>query len=169
MELKAIQTKVLVFVQKNKYIVLIILLGLLFMAIPSKVTKESTTQTESIPTQQPEASIEERLTNILKQIDGAGKVEVMLTIAKGEETVYQTNNETSTNTDTTQVNTDTIIVTDSDKNQSGLVRQKIYPAYLGAIIVCQGADDPNVRMAITDEVAKITGLKTNHISILKMR
>ena len=169
MELKAIQTKAMTFIQKNKYIVLIILLGLILMLLPSKTNNDTTSQTEVIPVQQPDVSIEERLKNILKQIDGAGKVEVMLTIAKGEETVYQTDSETTTDSDTARISTSTIIVTDSGKNQSGLVRQKIYPAYQGAIIVCQGADDPNIRLAITEAVAKITGLKTNHISILKMR
>ena len=169
MEIKSIQAKGIAFIQKNKYVVLIIILGLVFMLMPSKKNTETETHIENITVQESIATIEERLSEILRQIDGAGKVEVMLTIAKGEETVYQTDNETTTNVDAAKFSTNTVIITDTSKNQSGLIRQTISPTYMGAIIVCQGADDPNIRLAITEAVGKITGLKSNHISILKMR
>ena len=169
MELKNLHTKVIDFIRKNKYVVLIIVLGLVFMMIPSKSGKESSLPSETVPIQQPEASLEERLTEILGKIDGAGKIEVMLTVAKGEETVYQTDSQVTEDGENLQQDTTTIIITDSDKIQSGLIRHKVAPTYLGAIIVCQGADDPNIRLAITEAVSKITGIKSNHISVLKMK
>lgn len=169
MELKNLHTKVTDFIRKNKYVVLIIVLGLVFMLIPSEPEKESSLSAETVPIQQPEASIEERLTEILGKIDGAGKVEVMLTVAKGEEIVYQTDNQATQDGEHQQQSTSTVIITDSNKKQSGLIRQKVTPTYLGAIVVCQGADDPNIRLAITEAVSKITGIKSNHISVLKMK
>ena len=90
---------------------------------------------------------------------------MLLLEAKGEEIIYQTNDYSSDNTD----KSDTVTVTDSDRNQKGLVRQ-VFPAqYAGAIIVCEGADDPGLRLLLTEAVGKLTGLGTNKISVLKMK
>ena len=170
MELKTMYTKVKDFIIKNKYIALIIVLGLILMLVPSKSDSRPTTNVnENSLVQQQEISIEKRLSEILKQIDGAGNVEVMLTIAKGEETIYQSDSNTTVDSDSSRQDISTVTITDSNKEQSGLVRQKVSPVYLGAIVICQGADNPNVRLAITDAVAKITGLKSNHISVVKMK
>jgi len=40
---------------------------------------------------------------------------------------------------------------------------------MGAVIVCQGADDPQVRLSIVDAVSKVTGLGSDKISVLKMK
>jgi stage III sporulation protein AG len=40
---------------------------------------------------------------------------------------------------------------------------------MGAIVVCQGGDQPTVRLAILDAVSKVTGLGADKISILKMK
>ena len=62
----------------------------------------------------------------------------------------------------------TVTVTDAQRNESGLVRQIVSPKYRGAIIVCGGADDPVVCLAIKDAVSNATGLGTDRISVLKM-
>ena len=53
--------------------------------------------------------------------------------------------------------------------ESGLIRQINPPAYLGAIVVCQGADNNTVRLAIVEAVSRATGLGADKISVLKMR
>lgn len=172
MEVKKTWNMVTEFIKKNKYISLILIVGLILMLIPQKGKESGEVSKEIITTQQtqaPQASVEQKLAEILATIDGAGKVKVMLTVSKGEETLYQTDTDLSAATDTSQHTTDTVIITDADKNQSGLVRQRVEPIYLGAIIVCQGADNPIIKLAITEAVAKITGLKSNHISVLKMK
>ena len=49
------------------------------------------------------------------------------------------------------------------------MQQKLSPVYQGAIILCQGADSPSVRLAITQAVSKVTGLPTDRIAVLKMK
>ena len=49
------------------------------------------------------------------------------------------------------------------------MRQVNPPTYLGAIIICEGADDANIRLAVVDAVSKVTGLGANRISVLKMK
>lgn len=169
MELKIISKKATQWIQKYKFIALIIIAGLVLMWLPTGDKETNTIKSDDMTDISKAISFEEELEETLNQIKGAGKVKVMLTVAQGEETVYQTNNTLSINNDTTKEDMDTVTIADADRNQNGLIKQTNPPIYMGAIIICQGADDPTVRLAITDAVAKITGLKTNSISVLKMK
>jgi stage III sporulation protein AG len=98
-------------------------------------------------------------------VRGTGKVSVMLMEASGEEIIYQT--DTSAASDSTKI--DTVMVTDAQRNQNGLIRKIIAPQYCGAIVVCSGADDPQIRLEIVEAVSRITGLGADRISVLKMK
>lgn len=164
----ALRGKVLDFLKKYRYVALVLAIGLVLMMIPGKKdTNEEVPQTAAPEEKEP--SVSEQLASLLSQIDGAGRVQVMLTIAAGEETVYQTDQDISTGNETGSTSWDTVTVTDAQRNQSGLIRQVNPPSYLGAIVVCQGADSPAVRLAIVEAVSKVTGLGTDRISVLKMK
>ena len=154
-------------IQKNKYVVLVLLIGIVLMLLPSK--KEDTAQVESTTKEVSILSVEERLTQILQQVEGAGEVQVMLTEASGEETIYQANEDQSQNDTLSSIQKDTVTITDSKRNEQGLIRQQNPPKYLGAIVVCRGGDKPSIRLAIIDAVSKVTGLGTDKISVLKMK
>lgn len=166
MEWKPIANRAVEFIKKYRYPVLILLLGLVLMLIP---TGSRETVTEQPVETQEEATMEERLEELLSQIQGAGKVRVMLSYSGGEQTLYQTNEDIVTGSDSSTIRQDAVTVTDSDRNETGLVKQVIPATYLGAIVLCQGADSAAVRLAIADAVSKITGLGTDKISILKMK
>ena len=151
--------------RKYRYGILIVLLGIILMCLPS-VDKDTTEDTQSAATQnQKDSSLEEALASILSQIKGAGKVEVLLTEAKGSETMYQSDSLTDSETD----RNDTVIISGADRTQTGLIRQVNPPRYLGAIVVCQGADNAQVRLAIVQAVSSVTGLGADHITVLKMK
>ena len=147
--------------KKYKWAAVILVVGIILLALPEKkvqandpvITQESTNI----------LSIEEALAEILSQVQGAGKVKVMLTEAMGQETLYQ--NDTSGPND----KQDTVIISDSDRNELGLVRQINPPVYMGAIILCQGADSPAVRLTLVEAVSAVTGLSTDKIMVLKMK
>ena len=116
-----------------------------------------------------EQSISEQLASILSKVQGAGEVEVFLTVAAGEQILYQTDEDRSESADNTSLRVETVIVSNEQKNEVGLIRQTIAPTYKGAIVICQGADDPNVCLQIVNAVSKATGLGTDKISVLKMK
>ncbi|MBR2009875.1 MAG: hypothetical protein IJ936_07105 [Peptococcaceae bacterium] len=169
MDVKQIQGKLIELIKKYRYAVFVLVIGIVLMMIPSP--SADTNETANAPEIEIEkaATVEERLESVLSQIKGAGKVEVMLTVGVGEETIYQFDENASIASDTNTVQKDTVTVTDAQRNQMGLIRQINPPVYLGAIIVCEGADDPSVQYAIVDAVSKITGLGANRISVLKMK
>ena len=146
---------------KYKYPILVVFVGLGLMLLPSK--------TEPAPEQpvqiQQEQDLELRLAAILSQLDGVGRVQVLLTEESGRETLYQTD----TQTDTDRRTEDTVLVEDASRMETGLVRQTLAPKYRGAVILCQGADQPSVRLAVVEAVRCVTGLGADRISVLNMK
>lgn len=170
MELKGISQKTICIIKKYRYAVLIFLVGFLLMIIPTGQKKEAdeekTKATSALPA---EHNLEDRIQKILSSVAGAGEVQVVLTISAGEEILYQTNEDKSETEKDKTVRWDTVIIEDAQRSETGLVKQIIPAEYLGATIVCQGADNPSVRLAIVDAVSKLTGLGANCISVLKMK
>ena len=156
--------KILELSKKYGWPVVILLAGILLLLLPGKGSSEIT-DAGIIETVDNILTLEEALSEILSTVQGAGKVRVMLSVASGEETLYQSN---SSITDGGSGKSDTVIVSDSQRNEQGLVKQINPPVYLGAIVVCQGADSPTVRLALTEAVANMTGLTSDKISVLKM-
>ncbi len=169
MEIKDLHARFSKFLKKYRYAAIILAIGLVLMAIPvsksETATKEPSTDAVTIP----ELPLEERIADVLSKIKGAGEVQVILTVAAGEQTIYQTNQDSTTDNDSNKTSVDTVTVTDSDRDQNGLVCQVIPPVYQGAVVVCQGADNSTVRLAVVDAVSKLTGLGANRISVLKMK
>lgn len=155
-------------IKKYRYAMLVLVIGIGLMLLPTSPKKTQQVQEYA---QETEASqtMEDRLEDILGQIQGAGKVEVMLTVALGAETVYQLNEDSAISDTANSIQTKVVTVTDSNRNQTGLIKQIIPPEYLGAIVVCQGGGDPGVQLAIVSAVSKVTGLGADRISVLKMK
>lgn len=148
--------------QKYRYVVLAAIVGILCMTLPEK--------TKEIPSQQnievaSEPALENSLSKILSQVHGAGQVKILLTQQQGPQTFYQSD---EVRTDR-ELRTDTILVTDSSRNETGLIRQIIPPVYRGAVVLCQGADDARIRLQIVQAVQSVTGLSSDRITILKMK
>lgn len=163
-----IRQTVLDLITKYKYVVLIFAVGILLMLLPES-DKPTEASGESSFTMPAELSMEEKLSQILSRVKGAGEVQVLLTYSTGQETVYQTDTDISQKEDSTNSKKDTVTVTDSDRNQTGLIQRVDPPVYLGALVVCQGADDPSVKLAIVEAVSKATGLGADKICVLKMK
>lgn len=144
--------------KKYRYALIVLAVGLVLLMLPTGAKEEPVTETA---VHQEQKSISQELEDILSKIQGAGEVAVMLTPASGQETVYQT--------DRNGENYDTVTVSDDSRSENGLICQINPPVYLGAIIVCQGGDDPSVRLAVVEAVAKVTGLGADRISVLKMK
>jgi stage III sporulation protein AG len=157
-------------INKYKYAFLILLIGLILMIGPTLSGNENEDENEITKYELSKTEMfEEKLSVLLSKVEGAGDVDVMLTVAAGEEVIYQTNDDRIDSNASTDVHMNTVTITDSERNQTGLIRQ-VYPeVYQGAIVVCRGADSPSVRLAIVDAVSRITGLGANAISVLKMK
>lgn len=169
MAYKELGEKLIDLLKKYRYVILVLLIGFGLMMIPPRKTDGESVSNASKNDEKDVTTISTELAHILSCVDGAGDVEVLLTLETGEETVYQIDEDISVETESSSTQIHTVLVTNSDRNESGLVRQTIPPKYKGAIIVCQGADDPQIHLAIVNAVARVTGLGADRISVLKMK
>ena len=161
MDIGALRQKAVEWIGKYKFVILILLVGVGLMLIPTGNKKEKPVESVAEQASQ-QQTLADELEEILTNIQGAGRVQVMLTKRAGEQTVYQTDTPATDRQDT-------VIITDEDRAQGGLVQQIIAPTYRGAIILCEGAESASVCLAITEAVSKVTGLDSSQISVLKMK
>ena len=157
---------IFVLIKRYKYVMIILLTGILILMMPEKKDPQPTNYTEQIQTN---LDLQEALINILKRIEGAGDVDVLLTEKKGEEIIYQADSDLTSGSNTESENRKTLIITDENRAEKGLIRQVNPPVLQGAVVVCQGADDPKVKLALVDAVMRATGLSSNQICVLKMK
>ena len=150
---------------KYKYPMLVALVGLGLMLLPSE--QEPTEPAE--PPRAVECSLDEKLEALLGRIEGAGQVSVLLTEKEGSQTLYQTDSQTDADESGSRRTDDTVLIEDENRTESGLVRQTLGPVYRGAVILCQGADDPSVKLAVVEAVRCVTGLGADQISVQKMK
>ena len=144
--------------------IVVLLAGILLLAFPSGENEKQT----AAPAAQ-EVSLQESLEDILREIYGAGNVSVLLTQAVGEETIYQTDDNLSEEEGRNTSRRETVLISGAGREETGLIRKVKAPTYLGAVVVCQGADNAAVRLAIVEAVRSATGLTTDRISVLKMK
>lgn len=156
------------YLKKYRYALALVLVGIILITFPGKNQAEQIpVATESNEELQPE--LEDTLCGILSLIDGVGKVDVLLTKAQGEDVIYQTDDDVSSGAQSTDHRSDTVLITGSERMETGLVKQVNPAIYRGAVVVCQGAGDPSVRLAIVDAVKCVTGLTSDKITVLKMK
>ena len=155
---------ILDYLKKYKFMILVLLAGMVLMMWPDA---EEPKQTPAPAIR--EISLQDSLESILEKISGAGEVSVLLTQAAGEETIYQTDENSSVQENGRSTHRQTVLVSGAGREEMGLVKKVKAPTYLGAVVVCQGADNASVRLAVVEAVRSATGLSSDRISVLKMK
>lgn len=168
MVLNNLKDTVLNMYNKYKFVFIIVLVGIALMLLPTKIMTKA--ENKITPAENSiDISIEEKLSSFLSLIDGAGEVRVILTVSEGEETIYQMDEKCSTGDNNSSIQSDTVTVNGADRSVGGLIKQVNPQIYLGAVVVCTGGSNPDVRLSIVEAVSKLTGLGANQISVLKMK
>ena len=149
--------KLSAFAGKYKYVLIILLAGLILLLLPGgSRTKAEPAAAQPIDTQTQTIQTEEqRLAQLLRQISGAGQVQVLS---------YRCSAERELATDDSG---QPAIISAGGGAQAAVELRTVSPQYLGAVVVCDGADAPQVQLAVTQAVAQFTGLSTDRISVLK--
>lgn len=159
---------------KYRYALLIAAVGVVLLAWPGGSRDEVKAEPVPIAETVDAAVLEEELAALLAQADGVGRVRVLLTRVSDGETVYAAETSRSYDRD----NGDTTSVEESarypalrsaDGDETFAVQRQTYPTYRGAVVVCDGADDPGVRLKVINAVCALTGLSSNCVTVMKMK
>ena len=140
----------------------VILAGLVLLLLPSgEKRQEAAVPAETASFDLPET--ERRLAETLSRIEGAGEVTVMLTVQDSPRKVLAQNRQDGE----TDEREETVVLSRGSGTQETVTVQEVYPGYRGALLVCAGGDDPQVRLELTRAVSALTGLGADKISISK--
>jgi len=169
MDLKEYKGIIKKFISKNKYILIVAFIGIIIIVWPKSQESKKIEQVSSqiIYSLSDE---EKKLEKILKQASGVGDVNVALTLKSSTEVIYAVEKDTSYKDNSygkDENQTVSYITVNGNNGEEMVVVKYVYPEYLGAIIVCQGADNPSVALKITDAVSNFTGLSSDKITIIR--
>ncbi len=113
------------------------------------------------------ASFESQLTEKLEAINGVGKVSLMLSLDETEEAVYAVNVRRSDG-NTQSYESDLAVLSDGSYGEEPVTLKRLLPSFRGAVVLCEGADDVNVRLAVTNAVSTVCGIGSDKVTVLKM-
>lgn len=155
---------------KNFYVFLAIglavLIGIIYFAsfLPTNEnssTKEETLSEELSTSEKYARKLENQIENAIMQIQGTGDVDVIITLEKGFEYIYLTEEETKTSaTGITSTTTSIVLV----NGQPVLIEEK-FPVIKGIAVVCSGAKDVSLKMNIISLIQTIVEVNSANISI----
>lgn len=154
--------------KKYKFVALILLVGLVLMLLPSgeenkSIENDRGTETFSL------AETERRLESLLKNIQGVGQVNVMLTLKSGPTLELAEDSSTSLRESETKRESDVVTVSRGSGTEEVIVTHERYPVYQGAVVVCEGGGNSAVRLSVIDAVSVLTGLGSDKITVVQWK
>ena len=155
--------------EKYKFVALIVLIGVVLLLWPSGLGK--TANSGSVQETQTERDVEGEMEDILAKISGVGQVQVMLTVdtedirqlAQDTELSYKGSVEAP---EDYERRSETVL-RDGDDGEEPVVSQTRRPTYRGALVVCEGGDRAEVKLAVTEAVTALTGLTADRVTVAK--
>jgi stage III sporulation protein AG len=118
-------------------------------------------------------TLEQELTSIIGQIQGAGKPHILVTLEEGETEVYAQGEkhaaqqqQGSSGQNTNSQETSCIIVKDADGSEHALTVTRRRPKVQGVVVACPGASQPAVQQAVLDAVSAAAGISSARICVV---
>lgn len=125
----------------------ILIIGIAIIVI-SSVVPERKGETPQTVTQY--CGEEEKLGEILSEINGVGRVSVMISYVSTIEKDIARDSDSGR-----------IITADGDV----VVKREVYPEVKGVVVIADGAEEPKVRKAISQAVIAVTGVGANRVCV----
>lgn len=181
---------------KKEKIVIFFLLGVFFLLIATPVsdltgnrkkqksTKTGTSQqTQQKKIQEKDAyitALENKLEQTIEGMEGAGKVDVMITLKDNGEKILDKNqpyeSEEETNTEENkeskknriQNNQETVLV-ETEGNTEPIIVRELYPDIEGVVVVCEGGDNSALTVKIKEAVQALFSIDAHIIVVCKSK
>ncbi|MBO5927295.1 MAG: hypothetical protein J6Q32_00360 [Clostridia bacterium] len=148
--------------KRNKVIFIVILVALLLLTLfLSNKKVDNVIEGENANYQ---TLMENKLSDILSSVEGAGKVKVIISLKSGMETVLATEKTTTETKDGFITVEKPIIV-----NGKTIITKELYPEVNGVIIVSKGAKNIVVYNKLQQATISLFNIKASQIEILTMK
>ena len=135
-------------------------------------TQTVTMDSESNSAQQ--EAMEEKLAQFLSRMEGAGRVEVLITYASTEEQVIEKETPSVTNSQTSEVISEssrqenTVYQTGRDGSKTPYVTHTLSAKVEGVTVLAQGGDSPVLKKNITEVIEALFDIEPHKIKVAKM-
>ena len=124
-------------------------------------------------------TLEQRLSEMVSRIDGAGRSCVMVTMESTREAVYaqdlretedtSSSSESGRTTESGNISREqTHILMDRGSGEEPLVEKQIEPQVRGVMILCEGAENPVVEQRLTEAVKPVLVIPASRICVEKI-
>lgn len=158
--------------KKYKYAAIVLLIGLLFLCWPTGEKKSQDTSVSAAGAEETLRKTQAEMEKILSGIEGVGKLELMLTVEAGSELILAREQSlaysgSSAAPESYERSETCVVLSRGSGGEEVVVTKNIYPVYRGALIVCEGGNDPRVKLAVTEAISALTGLGSEKISVVK--
>lgn len=181
---------------KKEKIVIFFLLGVFFLLIATPMSdltgnrkKQKSTntgtdqQTQQKKIQEKDAyitALENKLEQTIEGMEGAGKVDVMITLKDTGEKILDKNqpyeSEEETNTEENkeskknriQNNQETVLV-ETEGNTEPIIVRELYPDIEGVVVVCEGGDNSALTVKIKEAVQALFSIDAHKIVVCKSK
>lgn len=167
-------------ISKKKRIWILVAIGVLGVAfialsefLPAKTdhVQEQQEQSDAVATEYC-AQTEQRLAEVIAEVQGVGRVKVMLTLEGSDEKIYAVDEkiEEKSGGDTAQKNVQSeYVLIDGSRGDEGMILKTNTPKVKGVIVVCDGGGNADVSNQVTKAVGTALGIGANRISVLQMK
>ena len=159
--------------QKKALLIVICGVSLLFLVISEASvdkTEVSPTDNTRISAQEYIESTEKQLENILSQVQGAGRVHVMITLESCYENVYAGSYSSKSKNSGADISSDVaedLVIVKNNDGENGVIVKVYEPVIKGVAVVCEGADSVKVRSSITETVCALFNISSAKVSVTK--
>ena len=150
--------------KKIQYTLLAILISILIFVVIFSLSSDKNVDKENNAIDIYVTNLENKLSETLSKVQGAGAVSVVITVESGMETVLAmktTTTETSSGKETIET---PILV-----NGKTVVLKENYPKIIGVLIVAEGGNSISVLNKIQQATVSLLNIDVNQIEILTMK
>lgn len=143
---------------------IIVVFGIVLMIGSDGYEMKSNVKSEQ--TQNIDNDIENRLSEILSKVRGAGKVSVMITYNTSAEKIiaYNINNERDNSAFSTRESYEAVV-----NGTEPIVLKEVYPEIKGVLIVAQGGGNTQIKNNLINATQSLLGIDVNKIEVLVMK
>lgn len=113
------------------------------------------------------SELEDKTQNIVSNIDGVGKCQVMLTLSQSNESVYAKNIDEKSAQGSYSQNAEYVFY-ENDGDDTPVLLKQTMPSVQGVLIVCEGGDDVVVREAVVSSVMALFDIPSSKINVTKI-
>lgn len=168
--MRAAQEKLRPLLVRYRAVLIVLLAGVLLLASGGRGKTEAVapTQADAQPSAFDLAAFEQSLCDKLAAVEGVGQVELMLSLEQSGEAVYAVNTRQTTGVDSSQsFESDLTVVSDGSYGEKPVTVKNLLPTFRGAVVLCDGADNAQVRLAVTQAVGTVCGIGADKVTVLK--